>query len=222
MLEGSAGFFWRGLVIGFSIAAPVGPIGVLCIRHSLASGRLAGFSAGMGAASADTLYALVGALGLTALSGFLVGQQFWLRLVGGLFLCWLALRILLHRPPPPVAVGEDRVHGHGENTGKPRPRLLNVYLSTFGLTLSNPLTILSFAAVFAGLGLGGAGESTPAAALLVLGVFCGSAAWWLLLSSAAGALRSRLTPHLLRRVDLFSGAVILIFGAAILLSIVNW
>lgn len=215
MLDGSAVFFWQGLVIGFSIAAPVGPIGVLCIRHSLASGRLAGFSAGMGAASADALYALAGALGLTAVSSFLVGQQLWLRLVGGLFLCWLELRILLRRKPSLAPA---------ETFAAPVDslQLLSIYASTFGLTLSNPLTILSFAAVFAGLGLGGAGESTQAVVLLMLGVFCGSAAWWLLLSSAAGALRSRLTPCLLRQVDVFSGAVILIFGVAILYSIVNW
>jgi threonine/homoserine/homoserine lactone efflux protein len=207
----NANFFWQGLAIGFSIAAPVGPIGVLCIRHSLTGGRLAGFSAGMGAASADSLFALVGAFGLTAVSGFLVGQQFWLRLVGGYFLCWFGLRILWWRKP-------EQAPTESLSIGAGALQPLRIYLSTFGLTLSNPLTILSFAAVFAGLGLG-AGKGYQAALLLVLGVFCGSAGWWLFLSSTASALRSRLSPSILRAVDLLSGAVILLFGLVILMSL---
>ncbi len=210
-MPGEVSFFWQGWVVGFSIAAPVGPIGVLCIRHSLAGGRWAGFSAGMGAASADSLFALLGAFGLTALSGFLVGQQFWLRLVGGLFLCWLGGRILWTSRLQPTAFDLDR-------TPAEPLQPLRIYLSTFALTLSNPLTILSFAAVFAGLGLA-VGAGAASAGWVVLGVFCGSAAWWLLLSSAAAALRARLSPPVLRWIDRLSGAVILVFGLAILISL---
>lgn len=215
-MPGSVNFFWQGIVVGFSIAAPVGPIGVLCIRHSLAGGRLAGFSAGLGAASADSLFALLGAFGLTAVSGFLVGQQFWLRLVGGLFLCWLGVRIL--RAPKSNRTDLELELKAGEAIHP-----LRIYLSTFVLTLSNPLTILSFAAVFAGLGLAAdagaaAAPAVAAPAWVVLGVFCGSVAWWLFLSSAAAALRSRLTLQMLRWIDLLSAAVILIFGLVILTS----
>lgn len=212
-MPGSVNFFWQGMVVGFSIAAPVGPIGVLCIRHSLTGGRLAGFSAGMGAASADSLFAMLGAFGLTAVSGFLVGQQFWLRLVGGLFLCWLGVRILRAPKSSRAALELDLAQGEAIQP-------LRIFLSAFVLTLSNPLTILSFAAVFAGLGLA-AGAGATAAGWVVLGVFSGSAAWWLFLSSAASALRSRLSPHKLRWIDLFSGVVIVSFGLAILLSLLS-
>jgi threonine/homoserine/homoserine lactone efflux protein len=212
-MPGSVNFFWQGMVVGFSIAAPVGPIGVLCIRHSLTSGRLAGFSAGMGAASADSLFAMLGAFGLTAVSSFLVGQQFWLRLVGGLFLCWLGLRILRAPKSSRAALELDLAQGKAIQP-------LRIFLSAFVLTLSNPLTILSFAAVFAGLGLA-AGAGAAAAGWVVLGVFSGSAAWWLLLSSAASALRSRLSPDKLSWIDLFSGVVIMSFGLAILFSLLS-
>lgn len=212
MLDREAALFWQGLVIGFSIAAPVGPIGVLCIRYSITQGKLAGFSAGMGAASADTLYALVGAVGLSAVSGFLVEQQFYLRLAGGLFLCWLGLRILRRHPPARAVAEHPALPGISSQP-------VSIYASTLGLTLTNPLTILSFAAVFSGLGLQ-SNSGLPAAGLLVLGVFCGSAAWWLLLSSSAAALRSRLSPAVLRAVDLLSGTAILIYGAVILMSLI--
>ena len=123
------GFFLRGLLIGFSIAAPVGPIGVLCIRRTLAQGRVAGFVSGLGAASADMVYGAIAAFGLTAVTGLLVRQQEWLRLLGGLFLCYLGLRTLLARPGGSSADAEGRSRA-------------GAYLSTFALTLTNPMTIL--------------------------------------------------------------------------------
>ncbi|MEK8036689.1 MAG: LysE family transporter, partial [candidate division NC10 bacterium] len=179
----------RGLVIGFSIAAPVGPIGVLCIRRTLADGRAVGFAAGLGAATADALYGAVAGFGLTVVSTALVGQQGWLRLVGGAFLCWLGARTFLARPGEAAA---PATLGAG---------LAAAYASTLVLTLTNPMTILSFAAVFAGLGVGAAGAGYGAAAVLVLGVFAGSALWWLVLSGAVGLLRHRVTPRGLRWVN---------------------
>ncbi len=196
----------RGLVIGFSIAAPVGPIGVLCIRRTLADGRAAGFAAGLGAATADGLYGAVAGFGLTVVSGLLVAQQGWLRAMGGAFLCWLGARTFLARPAAEAAA----VRGAG---------LLGAYASTFLLTVTNPLTILSFAAVFAGLGIGGAGSDHAAAGALVLGVFAGSALWWLALSGTVGVLRQRVTPRGLRWVNRASGAIIAGFGLLALLSL---
>ena len=197
----------RGLVIGFSIAAPVGPIGVLCIRRTLAGGRAAGFAAGLGAATADALYGAVAGFGLTVVSTALVGRQGWLRLIGGAFLCWLGARTFLARPAEAAA---QAAGGAG---------LLGAYASTLVLTLTNPMTILSFAAVFAGLGLGAAGGGYGAAAVLVLGVFAGSALWWLALSGAVGLLRHRVTPRGLRWVNRASGTIIAGFGLLALLSL---
>ena len=194
-----AGFFLRGLLIGFAIAAPVGPIGVLCIRRTLADGRATGFVSGLGAATADAAYGAVAGFGLTAVSGFLVRQSAWLRLAGGVFLCYLGLRTFLARPAGRAA--ETRGSG-----------LLGAYASTLILTLTNPTTILSFVAVFAGLGLAGAGGDYGAAGVLVAGVFLGSSLWWLLLSGGVGLFRLRLTGDRLRWVNRVSGLIILAFG----------
>jgi threonine/homoserine/homoserine lactone efflux protein len=203
-----SGLFVRGLVIGFSIAAPVGPIGVLCIRRTLAHGRLAGFVSGLGAATADGLYGCVAGFGLTAVSGVLVSQQGWLRVVGGAFLLGLGARIFRARPARDGAAAAA-------------PGLLAAYASTLGLTLTNPATILSFAAIFAGLGLGSAVAGYRDAAALVVGVFLGSALWWLVLSGVTGALRERLPPVALAWVNRVAGVIVAGFGAAALLSAVG-
>jgi threonine/homoserine/homoserine lactone efflux protein len=201
--------FLRGLIIGFSIAAPVGPIGLLCIRRSLADGRAAGFVSGLGAATADAAYGFVAAFGLTAISGALVAQQVWLRIIGGLFLCYLGARTLTAPPAADAAAAGARAARRG---------LLGAYASTLLLTLTNPMTILSFAAIFAGLGLVGSTPDYAPAALMVAGVFLGSAAWWLLLSTGASSLRARTTPAGLVWVNRASGAVITAFGVFALLA----
>lgn len=193
-------------MIGFSIAAPVGPIGVLCIRRTLAEGWAYGLVSGLGAASADAIYGSIAGFGLAFISNFLVSQQVWLRLVGGIFLCYLGLKTLLAKPAEQVSTGK----GKG---------FLGAYASTFFLTLTNPITIISFAAIFAGLGLAVARGNYASAGVLVLGVFMGSAAWWLLLSSGVGILRARFKPDLLRWVNRISGAIIIGFGIIALLSI---
>jgi len=200
-------FLFRGLAIGFSIAAPVGPIGVLCIRRTLAKGRACGFVSGLGAATADAIYGSIAAFGLAFVSNFLVSQQVWLRLIGGLFLCYLGLKTLWARPSEQEASGE----GNG---------LIGAYASTFFLTLTNPMTIISFAAIFAGLGLAGTSGSYVSAGVLVFGVFMGSALWWLMLSSGVGACRSLLNQQGLQWVNRISGAIILGFGLWALLSVV--
>ncbi len=199
-------FFLRGMIIGLSVAAPVGPMGVLCIRRTLADGRLAGFISGLGTATADACYGAIAAFGLTVVSSFLVHQQFWLRLVGGTFLCYLGATTFLSKPT-------ERAAAMG------RSGLRNIYVTTFGLTLTNPLTILTFAAIFAGIGAGEANGTYGSAALLVLGVFLGSTLWWLLLSGGAGLVRTRLTPARLVWVNRISGLVIATFGGIALLSI---
>ena len=223
-----AALLLRGVLLGLSIAAPVGPIGVLCIRRTLANGRLSGFLSGLGAATADACYGTLAALGLTFISTILIEQQIWLRLVGGVFLCYLGLRTFLERPSGSFS-SQASTSSVGElesaplqNSSRPSPKaLLADYASTFLLTLTNPLTILSFAAIFAGLGVWEVSGSAAAALMLVLGVFCGSASWWLLLSTAADALRVRfLKPQSLVWVNRISGLIIGGFGLAALVSVV--
>jgi threonine/homoserine/homoserine lactone efflux protein len=190
----------RGALLGFSIAAPVGPIGVLCIRRTLAEGRMAGLATGLGAAAADGVYGAIAALGLTWITSLLVDQQSWIRVAGGAFLLWLGVSTFLARPSERAAAA-----GAGG--------LSAAFATTFALTLTNPMTILSFVAVFAGLGLGAGASASPGAALsLVLGVVLGSAAWWLLLSAGVDLLRARFDAGGLRWVNRISGTVIAVFG----------
>lgn len=198
--------FFRGLVIGFSIAAPVGPIGVLCIRRTLADGQIAGLVSGLGAATADAFYGCVAGFGLTFISSLLIDQQMWLRLVGGLFLLYLGIKTLLSRPAEQAA----KTAGNG---------LLSAYASTFLLTVTNPLTILSFAAIFAGLGLTNTTGSYASALILVLGVFLGSASWWLLLSGGVGLFRDKFNTQGMVWVNRISGVMITAFGAVALVGL---
>ncbi len=206
---------FKGLIIGFSIAAPVGPIGVLCIRRTLAEGRMAGLVSGLGAATADALYGCVAGFGLTAVSNLLLSQSALLRLVGGLFLCYLGFTTF--RTQPASATGDVVGTGLPARSGAAPATLRAAYGSTLLLTLTNPMTILSFAAIFAGLGL--AGGAASGALLLVGGVFIGSALWWLLLSGSASLLRGALRPQHLRWINRGSGVVLLGTGLLSLLSL---
>jgi threonine/homoserine/homoserine lactone efflux protein len=209
-------FLLRGLILGFSIAAPVGPIGVLCIRRTLARGRLSGFISGLGAASADAVYGSIAALGLTTIADFFVAYDHILRLIGGLFLCYLGLRTFFETP----ASLDEQNHSLNGPAGSPGGASISLadYASTFFLTLTNPMTILAFAAIFAGLGLSTVNATYASAALLVSGVFIGSTTWWFFLSTATYALRTRfLTLEGLRWVNRISGLVIAGFGLAAIL-----
>lgn len=196
--------FLRGLGIGFAIAAPVGPVGLLVIRRALANGRLAAFVAGIGAATADTLYGAVAAYGLTVVSDFLVEHDGMIRLAGGLLLCVIGLRAARAVPLMP---DEQR-------TG---PGAWHDFAATTLITLTNPGTIVAFLGAFAVLGGIAAGTTAPHA--LVIGVFAGSALWWLILSTAAAALRHRLGPRWLKAINQASGALIALFGLAVLASL---
>lgn len=202
-MEGAS--FGLGLAIGFSVAAPIGPMGLLCLRRTLAGGFLTGLCSGLGVATADAAYGAVAAFGLTAISELLINLGFWPRLVGGLFLCYLGLQAA--RITPSSATRPATVGG-----------LSAAYASTAALTLTNPSTILSFAAIFAGLGLGAATDDRPTAPLLVLGVFVGSTAWWLLLSLVVTRLRDRLEERWLQRINLLSGAALCSLGLLALVS----
>ena len=197
-------YFLKGVMLGFLMAAPVGPIAILCMRRSLAQGTFVGLCSGLGAATADGLYGAVAAFGLTLISTFLLKQQFWLGLLGGGFLCYLGWHAFRSLPQSHEAPSQTTSSW-------------GAFSSTLLLTLVNPMTIITFVAVFAGLGLG-ASPSYATASLLVLGLFVGSAAWWIVLSTGVGFLRKRVTPAWLRVINQFSGGLLMAFG---LLAIVR-
>ena len=199
-------FFFKGLLIGFLIAAPVGPIGAHCIRQTLQYGRKSGFISGLGAATADALYGAIAAFGLTVISDFLIEQQFWLRFIGGLFLLYLGIKTFLSKiASRPITSSKKKHFGD--------------FSTTFFLTLTNPLTILSFVAVFAGLGLGEQGQSFTTPLLIVTGIYLGSAVWWLLLSEGITLLRTRISHKAFQWINRCAGLLIITFGVIALLSL---
>ena len=195
-------FTLRGFVLGFTIAAAVGPISLLVIRRTLSEGRVVGLASGFGVATADATYGAIAAFGLGAITQALVDARHVLGLVGGFFLLWLAWKTARAEPHDPATV---------------RPRrggLAGAYLSILGLTLTNPMTILSFGALFAGLGV--TSTAPGGAALVTLGVLLGSGAWWVVLTSVVSVLRTRITTAWVRRINVASGVVI---GAFALVAI---
>ncbi|MBU0969896.1 MAG: LysE family transporter [Proteobacteria bacterium] len=204
-------FLIKGIVIGFSIAAPVGPIGILTIQRSLTHGPLAGLATGFGAATADAIYGCVAGFGITAVSFWLFSFQTWLLLAGGLFLCGLGLATLRKTPP-----------AQGENQRAPVFRGYGLaYLSALFLTLTNPVTILSFMAIFAGLGLGASTDQSVGGAIsLVLGVFIGSCMWWMMLTLGVGQLKQKLATGFQGMINRAAGVVLLAFGAWALVRLV--
>ena len=201
------GLFIKGFVIGFSIAAPVGPIGILCIQRTLSGGNVQGLVTGLGAATADAFYGFIAAFGLTFISNFLVDQSIWFRIIGGLFLCYLGIRAFLRKP-------QEQTVSVANSTN------LSAYGTTFFLTLTNPMTILFFAGIFAGLGMVSESLHYASASLMVIGVFAGSGAWWLLLSGATGIFRNKISESKLAIVNKISGFIIVAFGIVAISSTV--
>ncbi|MBN1218065.1 MAG: LysE family transporter [Anaerolineae bacterium] len=197
------GLFFKGLILGLAIAAPVGPIGILCVQRTLHRGQFHGFISGLGAATADAAYGFVAAFGLTFIANVLTDQMNLWQIVGGIFLGYLGIKTFSS------TASARSCPLSAKSLGK-------AYLSTFLLTLTNPMTIFSFAAIFAGLGLTETQRGYGGAGLLVLGVFSGSGLWWLLLSSGIGLLKDRFNGRALRWVNRSAGIIIAGLGAIIL------
>jgi threonine/homoserine/homoserine lactone efflux protein len=189
----------KGLIIGFAMSVPVGPINLLCLRRSLADGRRIGFVSGLGAAAADTTFAAIAVAGLTTIVAFLVGHLAILRLVGGVFL--VALGVHTMRTKTIATRRETRAPIH---VG----RLRDAFVSTYVLTLTNPMVLLAFTGVFASLGLGWQTGQKGEAFGLLGGVFVGSSLWWLTLALLAGTFGRHLNDDALRWINLGTGGLI--------------
>jgi len=199
----------KGVLLGLSIAAPVGPIGVLTIRRTIGDGFRMGFATGLGAATADATYGMVAAFGLTAIMSVLTEHGDAIRLVGGVMLLAIGLRGILQG----WSAGPVEVTAAG--------RVLTPagsYAQTVGLTLTNPMTIIAFIGMFAGVGISSGGADVATALALVVGVAIGSAAWWLFLTLLVSRIRHRLSPDAIRLINLGSSAIIVAFGMAALLA----
>jgi threonine/homoserine/homoserine lactone efflux protein len=199
-------FLLMGIVIGFSIAAPIGPVGILCIKRTLTEGRMVGFASGLGAATADLLYACIAGFGLTIISDILLGYQIWLHVIGGVFLICLGLWTLFSQP------SGQPVSGNGDG-------MIRAYSSTFFLTLTNPVTIILFAGFMAGFGAGSAGNDYLSTSMVVIGVFIGSMLWWAILAIGVSTVQNKVNSNVLRWVNRISGMIIAGFGIA---ALGNW
>ncbi len=200
-------FLLKGVAVGFVIAVPVGPVGVLCVRRTIFEGRLFGFLSGLGAASADTIFGIVAGFGLTVVSDLLLGYQGWLRLAGGVFLVYIgvsALRTRIVRAEVPETNAEN---------------LFGAYFSTFVLTITNPVTILAFLGIFAGIGFSGEEATLGRAAILVAGVLLGSLIWWLGISLGAGLFRKSIGERHLMLLNHISGGILTLSGIGLLCSL---
>ena len=202
----------EGAAIGFLIAVPVGPAAALCIRRSITVGAVAGYMTGIGAALGDAVFGAVAAFGLSFIEQFVFEREAWLLAIGGLGLMIIGWTTMRHRPRTvgdPVA--DDRDHRVATH--------LHYATSSFVITVFNPLTVMAFGAAFASRNLAGVGASLSDAALLVAAVFSGALAWWTFVCAAAVALRTRFTGTGLLWLNRISGAVILGFGVAALISL---
>jgi threonine/homoserine/homoserine lactone efflux protein len=197
--------FLKGIFIGFAMAVPIGPIGIMCIRRTLSEGRLHGLIIGLGAATADLIYGCIAAFGITFISDALVSQRFWLRIVGGVLLLYLGIRTLRKRPVDPNIPANSN-------------GILRSYLTAFLITLTNLLTIFAFIAVFAALGLGNEAIIFSGSAL-VLGVFIGSFLWFISLSSGVMLFRKKLDLIGLKWVNKISGVLIILSGVIVMASL---
>ena len=199
-------FLLKGIAVGIVIAVPVGPVGIMCVRRTIFEGKLAGLVSGLGAATADAIFGFIAAFGLTFVSDWLIGYHQWLRIAGGCYLLYVGGSALLAEPEAKRS-SEPNAEG-----------LLRDFLSTFALTLTNPITILAFLGIFSALGLSGDDATFSRAAILVLGVWLGSLLWWLALTLGLGSLFRSFDARNLKWLNRASGFILLLSGAGLLIA----
>jgi len=216
----TAEFFVKGLIVGFLVAAPVGPVAVMCIHRTIAHGRLAGYVCGLGATLVDTIFGAIAALGLGFVATELIAHQDLLRLVGGAILCGLGVKLILARHLPPRAERQEEREEREErlapmDRGGPE-RHIGDFATAFAVTITNPITLISFAAIFAAIDISDIKDYTRWVLSLVTGVFVGAGLWWSFLVMVSGLFRHRIGEDDILLVNRVSGAFILAFGAILL------
>jgi threonine/homoserine/homoserine lactone efflux protein len=217
-------FFIKGLVVGFLVAAPVGPVAVMCIHRTITGGKLAGYICALGATLGDTLFGAIAALGVGIIAHELMANRDWLQLAGGGILCVLGLRLLLARHLSPRAEKAGEEAEREEAVGSPAvpaggPKfdaMVGNFASAFIVMVTNPITLISFATIFAAIDIANVGDDLRWGAALVLGVFIGGALWWSLLISICGIFHKRIDEGGLLRLNRVSGALILACGVVLL------
>lgn len=224
----TAEFFFKGLMVGFLVAAPVGPVAIICIHRTIAHGRLAGYLCGLGATLADTVFAAIAALGLGFLATELIANQAWFRIGGGILLIALGLRLALSKRLTRRAEAQERQEERGEDHNgegeeaavrQPTQRIENHignFASAFAVMITNPITLVSFAAIFAAIDISKIGEKTLWAFSLIAGVFTGGALWWTILITVSSLFRHRINEQGILWVSRAAGVLVLISGIVIL------
>jgi threonine/homoserine/homoserine lactone efflux protein len=198
--------FIQGMIIGLTLAVPVGPIALMCIQRAVTDGRLHGIASGIGVATADSFYAGVTFFGLTAISGLIIAHQFSLRLAAGIVLILVGIRIFLSMPAPLSVKTEHETY-------------LKDYLSMVAIAIANPLTLIFFVAILPGFGVVFHENSVVSASEFVGGVFFGSTLWWIILCGSIGSFRSRISGEHLGLINQVSGVLIVIFGVGMVLLV---
>jgi threonine/homoserine/homoserine lactone efflux protein len=193
----------QGIVIGLTLAVPVGPIALLCIQRTITDGRLHGIVSGLGVATADAFYAAITFLGLTFISGLIITHQSVFRILAGFIFILIGIRVYLTVPEAISTRAEHETY-------------LKDYLSMVTIAFANPLTLIFFIAILPGFGVIVQGTELFSAAEFVAGLFSGSMAWWIFLCGTIGSFRSRISPEHLRVINRISGLMILCFGAGML------
>ena len=198
-------FFAKGIAIGLVAAAPIGPVNILVMQQTLRYGRLNGLLTGAGAMLGDGIFAMVAAFGISAVSSFIITWAFWIQILGASILCVMGIKTFRARPQ--VACVDQNL-----------TRWTQTIASTFVLTITNPMTMLGFAALFAGVGGLGTGDLASAASI-VAGVVSGSALWWLTISQGVGLIRSRIDEGVFALINRASGTMIILFGMAMFIRL---
>ena len=198
-----------GIIVGLMIAMPVGPVNILCIHRTIEAGWRSGVISGLGAATADMLYGGVAGFSITLVVQFVVREQFWIRFLGGILLVILGISYFFKQPEPLSAQTQERANAYSD------------LRSTFLLTLTNPTTVLSFLALLAALGMGNQ-RQWWLTVFLVVGIFSGSMAWWIVLSSIVNHFRGRFNDRILQSMNRFAGLAIGGFGVAVCVLSRTW
>lgn len=198
--------FIDGFTLGLAVAAPIGPVGVLCIKKTLSSGLAIGLFAGFGASIAKVIYGIVVGFGLTSVSNFLINYNTYISIIGAIFLTYLGIKIFMTKP----VMNCDSVQKENK---------ISAFTTMFLLTIMNPMTVLSFLAVFSGLGIANTASSYSNGLVLISGIFCGSMSWWIFLCSMVNLFRQKINGSILSWINKVSGIIIVTFAAMIILSI---